>query len=175
MTAIVSIGMSAHGTNAKSSNVRAMAAFGVEGDINQNIPDCLQLVHPVRAFPAIQRGQLISRGGKGLGSSVTSSSRSRANRNAPFVSGRTATTRACRAANLLSISSNNSARIRWVRYCLCPFIGVKRSCRLRARNDANDPTRIFSPHPYSLISRRTGLASTQLLTRAIRRNYRCGA
>jgi hypothetical protein len=43
------------GTNAKSSNVRATAAFGAEGDINQNIPDCLQLDHPVRALPAIQR------------------------------------------------------------------------------------------------------------------------
>jgi hypothetical protein len=40
--------MAATGTNAKSSNVRATAAF-------ENIPDCLQLDHPVRVFPAIQR------------------------------------------------------------------------------------------------------------------------
>jgi hypothetical protein len=30
---------SGHGTNAKSSNVRAPAAFGAKEDINQNIPD----------------------------------------------------------------------------------------------------------------------------------------
>ncbi len=53
--------------------VRTLAYFGelAHQDINQNIPDCLQLDHPVRAFPAIQRGQLIARrGGKGFGRST---------------------------------------------------------------------------------------------------------
>jgi hypothetical protein len=45
--------------NAKSSNVRAMAAFGGKADINQNI----RVVSTVRAFWAIQRGQLIARRG----------------------------------------------------------------------------------------------------------------
>src|SRR5256886_12068836 len=75
---------------------------GQKGDINQNKSRSLQLGHPVRAFSAIQRGQLIARrGGSGLGSSLTSSSRARANRNARFVSGRIASTRACKAASLL--------------------------------------------------------------------------
>jgi len=51
---------------------------GQKGDINQNKSRSLQLGHPVRAFSAIQRGQLIARrGGSGLGSSLTSSSRAR--------------------------------------------------------------------------------------------------
>jgi hypothetical protein len=59
----------------------------------------------VKAIPALEHCQLAQliarRGGKGLGSSLTSSASSRAHRNAPFVW--TASTRACRAANLLSI------------------------------------------------------------------------
>ena len=50
---------------------------------NQNIRVVSNLIDPVRAFPAIQRGQLIARrGGSGLGRSVISLvSRSRANWN----------------------------------------------------------------------------------------------
>jgi hypothetical protein len=46
--AVIELGWrtSGNGTNAKSSNIRATAAFGTEGDINQNIPGCLQLDHP---------------------------------------------------------------------------------------------------------------------------------
>ncbi len=67
-------------------------ASAFKGDINQNIPDCLQLDHPVRAFAAIQRGQLIARrGGGGLGRSVISLvSSSRANWNSRLTSGNVA-------------------------------------------------------------------------------------
>ena len=124
-----------HGQQFKARFLKTSAPTSVEGIEKYLASGMIRGIGPVYAKKLLRA----RRGGSGLDSSRTSSSRSRANRNASFVSGRTASTRACRAANLLSILSNNSARIRWVRCCLCPFIGVKRSCRLRARNDANDP------------------------------------
>src|SRR5262249_13006300 len=69
----------------------------------------------VEAIPALEHchfAQLIvRRGGSGLGNSLTSSERSRATRNALFVSGKTPSTRACSAANLPSILSSSSVPI----------------------------------------------------------------
>src|SRR5262249_3441916 len=68
-------------------------------------------IEAILAVEHCHLAQLIRRGGSGLGSSPTSSSRSRARRNTPFVSGRTPSTRACRAANLPSSLSRSSAPI----------------------------------------------------------------
>src|SRR5262245_6416424 len=57
----------------------------------------------IDAFPAVEHCHLaqliVRRGGSGLGNSLTSSARSRATRDALFVSGKTPSTRAWRARN----------------------------------------------------------------------------
>jgi hypothetical protein len=53
---------------------------------------------------------------------------------------------------------------------ICPFMGVKRSCRLRARNDANDPLQTRAAYCCDLLSSSRSRTSSDM-----KRSARCHA